>query len=103
MRWLGPVAATVASAVVVVFAFCAWAVDDKDRPFGGPPPQRNTEERPFGGPPPSNRDLTFRKTGKTCKTATSSCQLEKGLAVGTACSCAGAGASPGAEGKVERP
>lgn len=99
MRWFLPVAAMTASAAVVVFASCAWAADDKDRPFGGPPPQRSTEERPFGGPPPSNRDLKFRKTGKTCKTAAGSCQLEKALAVGTACSCAGASA----EGKVEQP
>jgi hypothetical protein len=78
---------------------CVWAADDKDRPFGGPPPQRNTEERPFGGPPPGNREIKFGKSGKKCATATLVCDLTKARRVGTACTCP-EGDAKGAEGKV---
>ena len=64
MKWLGPVAAMAAAVAVGVSAACVWAADDKDRPFGGPPPQRNTEERPFGGPPPSDRGIPVQEERK---------------------------------------
>ncbi len=49
MKWLGPVAALAAVVAVGISAACVWAADDKERPFGGPPPQRTNEERPIGG------------------------------------------------------
>jgi hypothetical protein len=100
MRWLGPMAAITAVALVGISAAHVWSADDKDRPFGGPPPQRNTEERPFGGPPPSDRVIKFKKAGKKCTTATGSCPLEKSQAVGSVCSCPN-GSEPGIPGKAE--
>jgi hypothetical protein len=89
-----------AAALVGVTAACVWAADDKDRPFGGPPPQRSTEERPFGGPPPSDRVIKFKKAGKKCTTAAGNCDLAKARPVGTACTCPEGDVS-GAQGKVE--
>jgi hypothetical protein len=101
MRWSGPVVAIVAAAAVAISVVVAWAADDKDRPFGGPPPNRSTEERPFGGPPPNDRVIQFKKAGKKCATATGSCALEKAQAVGTVCSCPN-GTEPAISGKVEQ-
>ena len=100
MKWLEHVAAMAAAAAIVVSVACAWAADDKDRPFGGPSPQRNTEERPFGGPPPGNREIRFKKAGKKCVTAAGVCDLSKARAVGALCTCP-EGDDKGAEGKVE--
>src|ERR1700674_1600415 len=100
MRWLGPIAAMAAAVAVGVSAVCGWAADEKDRPFGGPSPQRSTEERPFGGPPPSDRVVKFKKAGKKCATAASVCDLSKARPVGTACTCP-EGDEKGALGKVE--
>ena len=99
MRWSGPIIAIALVAAVGVSVATAWAVDQKERPFGGPPPQRNTEERPFGGPPPDRR-LKPQKTGKTCRTSAGTCELDKARPVGAACSCAD-GRGAGADGKVE--
>lgn len=100
MRWSGPIAAMAAAAAVGVSAVCVWAADDKDRPFGGPQPQRSTEERPFGGPPPSDRVLRFKKVGRKCTTAAGVCDLSKARPVGTVCTCP-EDDSNGAQGKVE--
>jgi hypothetical protein len=100
MRWLGPIAAIAAAGLVAVSAPHVWGAGDKDRPFGGPPPQRNTEERPFGGPPPSDRTMTFKKAGKKCTTAAGICDLTKARPVGTACTCP-EGDNNGAQGKVQ--
>jgi hypothetical protein len=98
MRWLGPIGAMAAAVAIGISVACVWAADDTDRPFGGPPPQRSTEERPFGGPPPSNREI--RKVGKKCVTATGACELGKARPVGTVCTCP-EGDGNGAQGKVE--
>jgi hypothetical protein len=100
MRWLRPIVAFVAAVAIGASVAVVRAADDKDRPFGGPPPQRNTEERPFGGPPPSDRVIKFKKAGKKCTTATGSCPLEKSQAVGSVCSCPN-GSEPGIPGKAE--
>jgi len=99
MRWSASVAAMAVSAVLS-FSAAALAADAKDRPFGGPPPQRSTDERPFGGPPPSDRVIKFKKSGKKCTTAAGACELMKARAVGTVCTCP-EGDSNGAQGKVE--
>ena len=95
MKWLGPVAAMAAAVAVGISTAGVWAADDKDRPFGGPPPQRSTEERPFGGPPPSEK-----KNGRKCTTAAGVCDLSKARRVGTVCTCPD-GDDKGAQGKVE--
>ena len=100
MRWFGPVAGIAVAAAVGLSTACLLAADN-DRPFGGPPPQRSTEERPFGGPPPNNRDVVFKKAGKKCATATGACDLTKARAIGTACTCPDGDAN-GAQGKVEK-
>jgi hypothetical protein len=99
MKFAGSIAAAAATSSILLTAV-AWAADDGNRPFGGPPPQRNTEERPFGGPPPSDRKIQFKKRGKKCRTTVGLCELVKGRAVGTACTCPD-GDSSGAQGKVE--
>jgi hypothetical protein len=100
MRWLRPVVAVAAAVAIGVSVAVVKAADDKDRPFGGPPPQRSTEERPFGGPPPGDRVIKFKKAGKKCTTATGSCELEKPRAVGLECTCPN-GSAPAIPGKVE--
>jgi hypothetical protein len=96
MRWSRPLAAVAAIAILNFSAAAA----DRDRPFGEPPPQRNTEERPFGGPPPNSRAIKSPKSGLKCKTATGVCALDKALPVGTVCTCP-EGSTKGAQGKVE--
>lgn len=80
------------AALATILSFGAWVAvalgaDNRERPFGGPPPSRSSEERPFGGPPPSQRSI---KSGKTCQTsAGGTCRLEKPRQVGSTCTCEG--------------
>jgi hypothetical protein len=85
-RLSGMLAMAVLATVAVVSSLSA---ADRERPFGGPNPERNVEERPFGGPPPSNRAIKFR--GTKCKTDTITCTLEKAKGLGAPCTCAGTG------------
>jgi hypothetical protein len=79
--------AALAAALNIAWATAASAADNRERPFGGPPPARSTEERPFGGPPPSARSI---KSGRTCQTGPGqTCRLDKPRQVGAACECAG--------------
>ena len=82
----------VMGALAALLAFGTWvtaasAADNRERPFGGPPPARSTEERPFGGPPPSQRSI---KSGKVCQTSSGgTCRLDKPQYLGSTCTCAG--------------
>jgi hypothetical protein len=94
MRSTSSIAALAALPVLGLLALAALAADDRDRPFGGPPPARSTEERPFGGPPPSQRSLGG---GTKCRTTAGVCTLDKARQLGAPCTCPGATA----KGKVE--
>lgn len=49
--------------------------------------RKSIEERPFGGPPPPI-SRSVKKNSKKCKTATSTCELEKAQLIGSDCKCA---------------
>ena len=91
------IAALAALPVLGLLALAALAADNRERPFGGPPPARTTEERPFGGPPPSQRSIG---SGNKCRTSTGTCRLDKPRPIVVACTCPGEGGAS-AKGKVE--
>lgn len=86
MRTFRSIAALAAILTFGIWVAAALGADNRERPFGGPPPARTSEERPFGGPPPSQRSI---KSGKVCQTSAGTCRLEKARQVGSACTCTG--------------
>lgn len=95
MNLLRPI---VAVAAVVMLGMASWAVaQERERPFGGPPPPQGPGKVPLG----PSRSAKQKPPLPTCVTPAGKCELDAAAAQGAPCSCPSSGGKAVSPGKVE--